>query len=44
MTSRIDRFKAFLGGKKIAVLGVGISNRPLIRYIAGLGANITWRS
>ncbi|MEA4888335.1 MAG: UDP-N-acetylmuramoyl-L-alanine--D-glutamate ligase [Clostridiaceae bacterium] len=41
MINKIDEFKAFLKGKRIAVLGVGISNRPLIRYIANLGASIT---
>ena len=41
MINKIDAFKAFLRGKRIAVLGVGISNRPLIRYIAGLGGSIT---
>jgi len=41
MKNKIDHFKSFLNGKRIAVLGVGISNRPLIRYIAGLGGAIT---
>jgi UDP-N-acetylmuramoylalanine--D-glutamate ligase len=41
MLNKINSFKAFLRGKRVAVLGVGISNRPLIRYIAGLGASIT---
>jgi UDP-N-acetylmuramoylalanine--D-glutamate ligase len=34
-------FKKNMSGTKIAVLGVGISNRPLIRYIHSLGALIT---
>lgn len=41
MNIKLDLFKTFLKGKKIAVLGIGISNRPLIRYIAGLGGSIT---
>ena len=41
MTDKIEFFKTFLRGKRIAVLGIGISNRPLIRYIARLGASIT---
>ncbi len=41
MINKIGYFKNFLRGKRIAVLGIGISNRPLIRYIAGLGASIT---
>lgn len=41
MNEKIEMFKSFLCGKRIAVLGIGISNRPLIRYIARLGASIT---
>lgn len=41
MEDRLQTFRAFLKGKRIAVLGVGISNRPLIRYIHGLGGKIT---
>jgi UDP-N-acetylmuramoylalanine--D-glutamate ligase len=41
MENKIAYFKNMLRDKKVAVLGVGISNRPLIRYIANLGAKIT---
>lgn len=41
MEQKIDLFKAWIKGKRVAVLGVGISNRPLIRYIFSLGADIT---
>lgn len=41
MENKLAVFKTLLKDKKIAVLGVGISNRPLIRYIANLGARIT---
>jgi len=34
-------FRKYMSGRKIAVLGIGISNRPLIRYIHSLGAVIT---
>lgn len=37
---RISEFHKYIAGRKIAVLGVGISNRPLIRYIHSLGADI----
>lgn len=30
-----------LKGKKVAVLGVGISNRPLLRLLSGSGADVT---
>lgn len=41
MNRKLSDFKTFIRGKKTAVLGVGISNKPLIRYIHGLGAEIT---
>ncbi len=41
MENRLAVFKSMLKDKKVAVLGIGISNRPLIRYIAQLGAQIT---
>lgn len=39
--NRIDEFKKEITGKKVAVLGVGISHRPLIKFLSGLGAKIT---
>jgi len=41
MNHKLNDFKNMIKGKKVAVLGVGISNRPLIRYIYALGARIT---
>lgn len=41
MINKIEQFKAYLKNKKIAVVGVGISNRPLIRYISDLGGYVT---
>ncbi len=38
---KLSEFKKFISGRKVAVLGVGISNRPLIEYIYSLGAKIT---
>lgn len=38
---KIREFREFINGRKVAVMGVGISNRPLIRYIFSLGADIT---
>ncbi len=38
---KILEFHKYISGRKVAVLGVGISNRPLIRYIHSLGAVIT---
>ena len=31
---KLDFFRSYIKGKKIAVLGVGISNRPLTRFLA----------
>ncbi len=41
MNTKLDEFKAYIKGKKAAVLGIGISNTPLIKYLHGLGADIT---
>jgi len=38
---KLDLFRSYIKGKKIAVLGIGISNRPLIRFLARLGAEMT---
>lgn len=41
MKVEFESFKNNLKGKRVAVLGIGISNRPLIKYISNLGALIT---
>lgn len=41
MNNKIKDFQSFLKDKKVAVLGVGISNKPLIQYISKFGAIIT---
>jgi UDP-N-acetylmuramoylalanine--D-glutamate ligase len=41
MENKTAAFKTWIKNKRVAVLGVGISNRPLIRFIHALGANIT---
>lgn len=35
------KFREYIKGKKAAVLGIGVSNRPLIRYISRMGASVT---
>ncbi len=37
----IKEFKDLVNGKNIAVIGLGISNRPLIKYLIENGAHIT---
>lgn len=34
-------FKKFINGKKVAVVGIGVSNIPLINFLVKLGANVT---
>ena len=34
-------FKKYIKDKKVAVLGIGVSNKPLIRCIVSLGARVT---
>ncbi|HHT76409.1 MAG TPA: UDP-N-acetylmuramoyl-L-alanine--D-glutamate ligase [Clostridiaceae bacterium] len=36
-----SEFKALIKNKSVAVIGVGISNRPLIRFLHALGAKIS---
>ena len=38
---KLQQFYTLIKNAKVAVMGVGISNRPLIRYIYKLGAEIT---
>ena len=38
---KVSEFHKYINGKKVAVLGIGISNKPLIRYIHSHGAVIT---
>jgi len=41
MNSKLEQFKKDIESKKVAVLGIGISNIPLIRYLINLGVNVT---
>lgn len=41
MNEKFDEFKKNIRGKRVAVLGIGISNQPLIRYILNMGAKVT---
>jgi UDP-N-acetylmuramoylalanine--D-glutamate ligase len=34
-------FKQFIASKKVAVVGIGVSNIPLIHFLHGLGAKVT---
>lgn len=41
MNKLFDEYKKEIIGKKVAAVGLGISNRPLVRYLADLGVDIT---
>ncbi len=40
MNNRFEEYKSELVGKKVAAVGLGISNRPLVRCLAKLGVEI----
>jgi len=41
MRRNFEEFKSYINGKKTAVVGIGISNTPLIYFLKGLGAEVT---
>ena len=41
MNEKLGQFKKDIAGKKVAVIGLGISNIPLIKYLGKLGIGIT---
>lgn len=41
MKKNFNEFKNFIKGKKVAVVGIGISNIPLIHFLVRLGAKVT---
>ena len=43
MNDKILKFKDEIKGKKVSVIGMGVSNIPAIKYLHGLGANIIGR-
>lgn len=40
MNKRLELFKESVAGKKIAVVGIGVSNTPLIKFLRKLGAQV----
>lgn len=41
MNRKLMEFKENIRGKKVAVLGIGVSHIPLIKYLAGMGVEVT---
>lgn len=40
MTEKIKAFESYVSGKKVSVIGIGISNYPLIQYLVKCGAEV----
>ncbi len=38
---KVEKFKEYIKGKNVTVIGIGISNRPLIKYLVKNGAFVT---
>ena len=41
MNDKLIKFKKEIVSKKVAVIGIGVSNTPLIRYLCNLGVDVT---
>lgn len=41
MNRKFDEFSKEIKGKRCAVIGIGISNRPLVKWLCSLGAKVT---
>ena len=41
VNQKLNRFKSYIKNKKVAVIGVGVSNTPLIKYLVNLGVSVT---
>jgi len=41
VNEKLEQFKKDIITKKVAVLGIGISNTPLIRYLGSMGVSVT---
>ena len=39
--TRIEKFKEYINGQNVTVIGIGISNLPLIKYLTAAGAKVT---
>lgn len=41
MNKKLDAYKRYIRYRKVAVLGIGVSNTPLIKYLAAMGVKVT---
>ena len=37
---KIEQFNEQIKGKKVAILGLGVSNKPLVKYFTSLGCDV----
>ena len=40
MSEKIKNFSDKISGKKVAVIGIGVSNKPLIHFLQRFGASV----
>ena len=38
---KIEQFNEQIKGKKVAILGLGVSNKPLVKYFTSLGCDVS---
>ena len=43
MATPIEQFTAMVRNKTVSVIGIGVSNRPLVRMLCEAGATVTAR-
>ena len=41
VNKKLDEFENYIRGKKVAIIGLGVSNIPLIDYFYNLGASVS---
>ncbi len=41
VNQKLNQFKQYIKNKNVAVIGIGVSNMPLIKYLSRLGVNVT---
>ena len=41
INKKLEEFNKSIKGKKVAIIGLGVSNKPLLEYLYNLGADIT---
>ena len=42
VNKKLDEFENYIRGKRVAIIGLGVSNIPLIDYFHNLGASVAF--